>query len=141
MVLSGLSIQRLFPRAVPPILASCLLACAQGAEPNSVAGTMPEDYLPELNAILTNALQRSPEVIARDFERLVQEARIDGARAPQLPQLRGEFNYAASQTATASSSSSQSRDSGFFYSFSLNQALWHWGALKNQSDAARLSLL
>lgn len=140
MVLSGLTLQRVISRPVLIFLAFVVVVAAQ-AQPIDVAGTMPEDYLPALKEILNSALRRSPETIAREFEVLASEARVDIARGPLLPQAGGNFNYGATQTATASDTSSQTRDSGFFYNFGVSQAVFHWGALKNQADAARISLL
>jgi outer membrane protein TolC len=102
---------------------------------------MPEDYLPELKQILATAAQRSPEVVAREFDRLLQEARVMQVNAARLPQLGGNFNYGITETSTASNTSTSTRDSGFFYSFGLSQPIFHWGALKNQSLSARINLL
>ena len=139
MVLSGFMSQRAIWRTA--LLLGCLAWNCGRAAPSDVAGTLPEDLLPELKMILGVALQRSPEVIAKEFERMTAEARLDMEKAGRLPQVRGDFNYATSQTATAASSSSQTRDSGFFYNFGVNQALFHWGELKNKADAARLNIL
>lgn len=139
MVLSGLTIKRVLFRAVFAFLVISRVGSA--AETSDVTGSLPEDYLPELKEVLATAVKRSPEVVAREFERLVQEARILQVNAARLPQVGGNFNYGVTQTATASGTSSQTRDSGFFYSFGLSQAVFHWGALRNQSLAAKLNLL
>lgn len=141
MVLSGLLFQRVFQGAVLAIVVSVSVLGMQAAEPDDVTGTMPEDYLPGLKGVLTQAAKRSPDVIGREFERLAQEGRFIQARAAQLPSVGGGFNYGISETAEASSTDKKYRDSGFFYNFGLNQALFHWGALKNQTDAARINLL
>jgi outer membrane protein TolC len=140
MVLSGLTFQRAFLGAVFTILFSATAVCLQAAEAENVAGTMPEDYLPELKAILVGAFKRSPELIAREFERVVQEARVTMTKASRLPQVGGNFDYGITQTATASNTSSQSRNTGAQYSFSVGQALFHWGALKNEVEIARINL-
>lgn len=139
MVLSGLTYQRVVLRAVFTVilLFGSALAHAQSRE---LAGTMPEDYLPDLKEILAIAFQRSPHLIAADFERTVQEARIYVANSARLPSVHGASEYASNQTSASGNSSSQSRASGFFYRFEAGQALFHWGALKNQSLAAQLNL-
>jgi outer membrane protein TolC len=114
--------------------------CLQAVEAENVAGTMPEDYLPELKEILVHAFKRSPELITREFDRVVQEARLTMSKASRLPQVGGNFDYGITQTATASNTSSQSRSTGAQYSFSLGQALFHWGALKNEVEIARINL-
>ena len=140
MVLSGFTSQRVVLRTVF-MLMSLLLGAPLRAQPADVAGTMPEDYLPELKQVLATALQRSPETILRAFEVELSQARLQIERSAQLPQLRGNFNYGMTETATASNTSSKTRDNGFFYNFGLSQEVFHWGALKNKSDAARLNVL
>ena len=140
MVLSGLTFQRVVSRAVFAFLSVFSLISVR-AQPQDVAGTMPEDYLPPLKEILAIALRQAPDVIARAFDRSAQDAKIYGADAGRLPQLSGNFRYGSTATATSTNTSSQSRDNGFFYDFGLNQNLFHWGALKNQSDAARINAL
>jgi outer membrane protein TolC len=140
MVLSGL-FQRFISRSVFVMVTVVSLASLR-AQPTNVAGTLPEDYLPELKEILATALTRSPEVIAKEFESLVQEARVTQVRAALLPQFGGNFSYGVNQVEdAAANASSKSKDDGFFYNFGVNQALWHWGALKNQNLAARINLL
>lgn len=139
MVLSGLTFQRVVLRTVFTLTFLVFLAPLR-AQPDGIAGTMPEDYLPELKQILATALQRSPDTVAREFDRQAAEARLDIARSSRLPQLGGSFNYGISE-ASASDASSKTRDSGFFYSLGLNQQIFHWGALKNQHDIARIDLL
>ncbi len=140
MVSSGLTFQRVFTRVVFVFFLLPWPAAAR-AQSSVVAGTLPEDYLPALKEILATALRRSPETLAREFDRATQEARIYGANAARLPQFGGNFRYGSTATATSTSTSSQTRDNGFFYDFGLSQNLFHWGALKNQSAAARINVL
>jgi len=111
-----------------------------GAEAPLVAGTLPEDYLPELKAILATARQRSPQVIASEIEIALSEARVYAADAPRLPSLAANLNFATSQTAVSGDNSTQNRDQGFFYLVTLNQAIFQWGALKNQSAIAGINV-
>jgi outer membrane protein TolC len=111
-----------------------LLPLAASAAPApSVAGTLPEDYLPELKAILEAAQQRSPQTIAAEIEVALSEARLYAAEAPRLPSVNGLFYFASNQTAISGDQDTNNRDHGLFYSVTLNQALFHWGALKNQA--------
>ncbi len=107
----------------------------------AVAGTMPEDFLPQLRPILAAAVERSPQVIGPLFEIELRQFAKVRADAGRLPSLGGNFNYGSTQTSTSTDSSSRSRDNGFFYNFGLNQALYHWGALKNESAIARINEL
>jgi outer membrane protein TolC len=140
MVLSGLTFQRVVLRTVFTLLSLVGVTCF-GAPSDDIAGTMPEDYLPELKQILAHALTRSPESIAREFDRVIQEARLTMAKAARLPNVGGNFDYGLTQTATASNTSSQSSNTGAQYSFNIGQALWHWGAIKNEIEIGRLNVL
>lgn len=139
MVLSGPTFQRVVSRAVLLVFFPLLVACLR-AQSGEVAGSMPEDYLPELKTILATAMQRSPQLLAAEFERTVQEARILVADAARIPNLRGTSEFASNQTSVTSNSGSSSRANGVFYRFEAGQPIFHWGALKNQSEAARINL-
>lgn len=139
MVLSGLTFRR---AALCAVVALTLAWPSRGgAQPGELAGTMPEDYLPELKSILETAFRQSPQVVAAAFERAVSEARLEVANAARLPNVAGNLSYATNQTAISSNTSSQTRDNGLFYNIGVTQPLFHWRALKNQSDAARINLL
>ncbi len=138
MVLSGFTFHRLFFSAVLSLFGLSVLCRA--SETAEVAGTLPEDYLPGLKTILADALKRSPEMIARDFERIIQDERFKMAKSARLPSAGGNFDYGVSQTATTSANSSQYRNTGAQYNFSLGQALWHWGAIKNEIEINRISV-
>jgi len=139
MVSSGLIFLRVQVRAGFALVVLLMTADLRG-QTGEIAGTLPEDFLPGLRPILAEAMQRSPQLLAAEFDRAVQEARILGADSARLPSLRGVAEYASNQTAISSSNSSSSRANGFFYRFEASQAIFHWGALKNQSEAARLNL-
>src|SRR3954470_10317106 len=81
--------------------ASLLPLAALGAEAPNIAGTMPEDYLPELRALLQAARQQAPVTIAAGIEVALNEARVYGADAPRLPNLSSNFSYTLSQTAVS----------------------------------------
>src|SRR5688572_18852124 len=134
MVLSGLLFQRGFSKAVLAIVFSVSTICLRAAAPEEVVGTMPEDYLPGLKTILADSLKRSPEMIARSFDHVIQEAKLTMAKSARLPNVGGNFDYGITQTATASNTSSRSRNTGAQYSFNLGQALFHWGAIKNDIE-------
>jgi len=121
------------------IWVSLLPLAASGAGRQDVVGTLPEDYFPELKTILQLARERAPRVIAAEIEIALSEARRDVADAPRLPQLAAYLNAAGNQTSISGNEGTRSRDQGFFYNVALNQALFHWGALKNQSAIARIN--
>lgn len=121
------------------IWASLLPLAASGAGRQDVVGTLPEDYFPELKTILQLARERAPRVIAAEIEITLSEARREVADAPRLPQLAADLILAGNQTAISGNQGTRSRNQGFFYNVALNQALFHWGALKNQSAIARIN--
>ena len=113
----------------------------QAAAVEGVQGSLPEDHLPGLRPILQRALQQSPQLIAAEFDRILAELRVTSADAARLPSFGGNLNLATNQTAISSNTSSQTRDSGFFYNIGVTQPLFHWRALQNQSASARLNRL
>lgn len=137
MVLSGLMSQRVFPRAAITLV-TLLFVSAARAQADSLTGTMPEDYLPQLKPILAQALETAPQIIGKRFEQLVQEARVEEERSRRLPQVGGNFEYGITQSAYTNS---KDRNTGLRYNLGASQALFHWNALKNQQAAAKLSLL
>ncbi|MBL9202033.1 MAG: TolC family protein [Opitutaceae bacterium] len=139
MVSPGLRFPRAWSRFAFALLPLFPLADARG-QGGEVAGTMPEDQLPALRAILEAAFERSPLLVEAEFRRAAQEAQVIIADSARLPGVSGQLNYASNDTSISSANSSQSRATGFFYNASVNQALFHWGALKNQAEAARFRL-
>ncbi len=118
-----------------------LLACViVRADPAEVAGTLPEDYLPALKAILETAVKQSPQVIMKEIEIAVSEAKALGIDAQRFPSLGGHVDYASNQTAVSDNSSTRNRSTGLFYDFSLSQPVFYWGALENQSKIARIAV-
>ncbi len=125
-------------RRILAVLVPFFAIAVTRAELPNVAGTLPEDYLPQLKGILDTAMKQAPQVIMRQIEIAQAEARVYGADAQRMPSLGGDYHFAENQTAIASDSSTRSRDSGLFYNFSLNQPIFAWGALKNAGEIARI---
>lgn len=121
-------------------LVALLAGAAMRADPAEIAGTLPEDLLPELKAILATAMKQSPQVILKEIEIAQSEARALGIDAQRFPSVGGNVNYAANQTAISNNTSTSSRDSGLFYAFSASQPLFYWGALENQSKVAHVGV-
>ncbi|MBL9189300.1 MAG: TolC family protein [Opitutaceae bacterium] len=139
MVSSGLWFPRVASRLALTLFLLLPLAGARG-QGSEIAGTMPEDHLPGLRAILATAFERSPQLIEAEYRRAEREARLLVEDAARLPGVSGRLNYASNDTSISSTNSSQSRATGFFYNLSVGQPLFHWGALKNQSEIARIRL-
>jgi outer membrane protein TolC len=145
MVLFGPTFHRYFARAALTFLLVVGVATTHAqpsnAQPADVAGTMPEDVLPELKTILSTAMTRSPNVLGALFEIELRQIHRIRDNAPRWPSLGGDINFGTTQVSESGSSNASSRDQGLFYRFGLNQALYHWGALKNQSAIAKINVL
>lgn len=141
MVPTGLSHQRVIARA--GLLLTLVFALVTGAraQPAGVTGTMPEHALPELNAILRDALQQAPQVLLAAIEVERGEAARIAANSARWPSVSGNLNYATNQEAVSSNTDTKSRASGLFYSLQLSQTLFQWGAVKNQSAIGRIGLM
>lgn len=110
------------------------------AQPADVTGTLPEDLFPALRPILVDALKKSPRTLAADIEIALQEARALQTASQRLPRLGGDINFSQNQTAVSGNTSTQNRDSGLFYRIEIGQALFHWGAIKNDVDRQKISV-
>ena len=138
MPLSGLRIRC---AKCAPFLALFLsvstLVVGQSAD---AAGTLAEDYLPELKPILQSAVRQAPDVILKQIEIDRAEARIYDADRQRWPNVSGDISYNANQTAVSGNSNTQSRNSGLFYTVRANQALFYWGEIKNRGEVARIGV-
>lgn len=125
-------------RALPVWASLFALVVADAAGGAELSGTLPEDYVPALKPILAAALKQSPKIIAQDIEISQREAQAIQIEALRLPNLSGHLDYVRNQTAISSNSATQSTDGGLFGGVAVNQPVFHWGALDNQSAAARI---
>ncbi len=125
-------------RAVLVTLAGLVGSCAVHAETVAVTGTLPEDYLPGLRAVLETAMRQSPQMLLRQLEVDRSEAQVIISDAERLPRLGGDVRF--NSTRTAATHSQATRDNGLFYSIGANQAVFHWGAIKNRRAMARINL-
>jgi outer membrane protein TolC len=140
-MLSSVLISLRRSRRVLPVLAGLVVVSLARAQVPAVAGTFPEDYLPALKPILATALRQSPQVIAKQLELEQSALRVMGANSLRLPSLGGNLTFASNETSISSNNSTRTRDNGVFYNFGLNQSIYHWGALKNEGDKARIGVL
>jgi outer membrane protein TolC len=123
------------------ILLGLIVGPSLRAQPAGVAGTMPEDYLPELKVILANAVKQAPVTISKAIEVEARQANVIKEDAARLPHLSSQLDYARNTTAYSDQKDSGSTNNGLFGNVGANVPLFQWGALKNQSDRARISLL
>lgn len=140
MLLPGPSFSRGLQRARQLVFALALLPAGLFAQADEIAGTLPEHHFPALKRILESAVKQSPLAIEKQLDVALAMARTDAANAPRLPRLGGNIRYDNSQTAISSDNSRRDRGGGVFYGIDLGQAVFHWGALKNESARARIGV-
>jgi Outer membrane protein len=102
---------------------------------------VPEDYFPGLKSLLETALQQSPRMVARNAEEAISEAARREIRAGQLPTIGGYasyYPYARERRGEAPDPVTVGNNEKVAYNFSLNQAVFHWGALRNNTKIAEL---
>lgn len=101
------------------------------AEAPSVTGTLPEDYLPGLKPLLKEAVERSPTTISSSIALAQAEAGRYLASSVLWPQLGLTRDYAMTRERVSNGLPSSSK--GLFYSASLSQPVFHWGAYRDRA--------
>jgi outer membrane protein TolC len=119
-------------------LALGLLQMGVAAEPGPTP--LPEDLLPELKAILVQAVAQSPQMIQRNIDLASNEGNYLVYRGQMLPIVSGSATYNYSDAAVSANTNVSSRSSGLYYSVSVSQPVFRWGTLKAQTDAAKIQL-
>jgi outer membrane protein, multidrug efflux system len=124
---------------LPAALSVALIAVASlRAEAPSMQGTMPEDLMPDLKSLLQTAVERSPNAIIASIAVEQAIAAKDSAFSSLYPSVSVNGDYAVSAAAETNSPTSHSK--GFFYSAGVSQAIFQWGAYKNQALIGSLGL-
>lgn len=125
-------------------------AHAQPAGP-SVAGTMPEDSLPDLKRIIASALRQSPQMLLNEIAISQAEAARYSATAQRLPQVSGSASYAWNRISAdkaeppggfrpGDATKSEDKSHGPYYGVGMTQSLFTWYALTNQVKLADISI-
>jgi outer membrane protein TolC len=119
------------------LVLAALRASAQGDDPKAL---LPEAHLPELKALLAKALSQSPQTLQAQFE--VARSRVSEMveSAAMWPAVNASVNWMGVQSSIDGSNGAtiKSRNSGLFYNINIYQPVFHWGALKAQSDIGKL---
>ena len=114
---------------------------ALSAQEISVNGTLPEDSIPQLKALIESGLHQSPEMISRQLDVSVADAqRLYSGIAPLLPSVGAGGNYGVTRSGVGLSTLSGAAV-GTSYGITLTPPLFHWGALKNQLQFQTISAL
>jgi outer membrane protein TolC len=103
--------------------------------------TLPEDVMPQLRPLLESAMRQSPRMLEKNLDLAQSEADGYMARAGSLPQAGGYLSYQWQKETRADAGPAgdiTSDNERFYYNFSVNQGLWHWGALQAARKIARI---
>ena len=111
---------------------------AQGYDNNLLP--LPETYFPALKGILSAAVSQSPRMVARNAENAASEGNRITMRAGQLPSINGYFNFYPWDRQVRGDVSGSTNASKLSYNLMLNQPLYHWGALQNNTRMGELQL-
>jgi len=106
-----------------------------------IAGSLPEDHFPELKGLLEAAVNQAPQLVLREIEIAQSEARLVQVNSQRLPGVGGRLEYAARETSVSNNTTTRDRNNGFFYNISFNQPVYHWNALKNQTEMSKIGVL
>lgn len=102
---------------------------------------LPESYFPGLAKLLDAALTQSPRMVARNSDIVIAEADRIAARAGQLPTMSTWLNsYPWTRDTQTDFAGNQRISSGhkLGYNISVNQPVFHWGALRNNTRIGEL---
>ncbi|MGD1031148.1 MAG: TolC family protein [Opitutaceae bacterium] len=112
------------------------------AQETGVTGTMPEDLMPGLRPLIEGGLSQAPEMITQGINISISEAqRLWNGYGPLLPSLGGNAQYGDYETSIANNPQATSRTAGSFYSVTLTQPVFRWGALRNQLEVQQIGVL
>ncbi len=112
--------------AAVPLLVSSLWAASSAV--NEL--TLPEKLYPQLDAILKQAVQQSPQMINRALDLEVAENNRISARANILPSASGYYTYYKAWDDRADLTGRVKVDK-IGYNFNITQPVYHWGEKTN----------
>lgn len=120
----------LFPRTWCGVRLCCLLVLGSLVVGGSPAAEFPtaEQLFPELDQMLRDAVEQSPRMVSRQLELVRMRAYAQVANARLLPSAGGNVQYNVQQDDRTDVRGVTSER--FYYNFSVNQPLFHWGALQ-----------
>lgn len=126
-------------RLRPAILAGVIaFGTGSGVTASSaVEVPLPEEEMPALSEIVKVALSRSPRTMARDFEVLNAQYQELISSARLFPQASGTYQLQFREEDRGGNTGRNSGDQ-HYYNFTVNQALWHWGAIRAASKIGKI---
>lgn len=130
LIVTTLSLGCLFP----------VVGRAQTSPAKGLPITLPEESLPELKMLLESAMQASPQMISSRLGVETSEANYISSRAARLPSLGASGSYTSSRSGVEDSLQPPTVSDGFYYSASIYQPVFHWGAIKRQTEISNLEI-
>lgn len=105
---------------------------------NLVAATdgailMPEDVFPELKPLLAQATAQSPRMVASNLALLQADGDLQQARAGLYPTIGGYYSLQQARDKREDLPGQTLETDRTYYSFSINQPLFHWGERRNNA--------
>jgi outer membrane protein TolC len=94
------------------------------------APQLPEDVFPALRQILADAAKQSPRMMARNLELLIADGELVQAKSARYPSVGGSYSKTKTNDVREDVEGTQPTDKQY-YSFSISQPLFHWGAVRN----------
>lgn len=149
MIFSAMSLRRVSLFAMSVVI-PCLLQAQSGGDA-SIAGTMPEDALPDLKRIIASALKQSPQMIQNEIAISQSEAARYSSASQRLPQVGASASYAWNDISADLAEppggfkpgdvrKSRDKSSGPYYGVSASQPIFTWYAISNQVKMADISI-
>lgn len=98
---------------------------------------LPEEALPGLGDLIDSAMLQSPRMIVRHAEEIAADGDLWVAKAARLPNFGGWAQWVRSREDRGDFSDPLSAEKSY-YSFSITQPLFHWGAISRSVDTAKI---
>jgi outer membrane protein TolC len=121
-------------------VALLVLSASLGITQPSHPAPLVEDLFPQLERILQEALNQSPTMLQRNLELAQAEATRYLSSSALYPNVGSSVSYSINTSSPTESTGVSSKADGVYYSLSLYQPIFHWGALKAQADSAKIGV-
>jgi outer membrane protein TolC len=116
-----------------------LFASRAGAQDPS---TLPlaENVFPALKPIIEAAVKQSPRMVSRNTDNAIAEQNRIAARSGQLPTVSAYVAYNPWQRDDRADLAAPTDTKKFFYNASINQPIFHWGAIVSNTRLGELQV-
>lgn len=121
----------------------CLALPGARAQPyatNPSSLPLPETYFPALKEILSAAVSQSPRMVGRNAENAAAEGNRIVMKSGQLPSAGGSVGYYPWQRDWRADLPRYADVNRVNFNFSINQPIYHWGALQNNTRIGEIQL-